>query len=230
MPTTRSLILYHGYNSFQFGLLENQNIISSAAIEGAKTCTELLPQLDLMFHEAQFSLKDIDYCTIYTGPGSFTALRVAIAFANGFAFAQKIPLIEVTGFEAAKEQHKKSITDHCTIIAFKAFGEEVYLQLCNQNNEILFENAIHPKNILELISLLPTTIPWFFVGNGIPLLLEKLGSSLIRHHAENILDLTPFPSIQAVGSCGAKKYLLTKNNTYKAEPLYLKNPPAPQNK
>lgn len=50
---------------------------------------------------AKLDLGHIDRFAVVTGPGSFTGIRVGVAFARGLALATGIPCIGVTAMEAA---------------------------------------------------------------------------------------------------------------------------------
>lgn len=51
--------------------------------------------------EADMSMRDIDRFAVVTGPGSFTGVRVGVAFARGLALATGAPCLGVTSLEAA---------------------------------------------------------------------------------------------------------------------------------
>ncbi len=228
MQIFRSLVLYHAYSTFQFGLFEDQTMIAQDEVVGNQSCVSFLPQLEELFQKHNVALSDINFCTVYSGPGSFTALRVALSFANGFAFARQIPLVDITGFQALATQLNTVVKTRYLFQAFKAFGEELYLQIRDPESNILIETCTTSKNAQELLKLVPSTAPCYFVGNGIPLLLEHLGSSFARNHPENILDLTPSPSLQAIARCGLEKFYEQKKQgafVYNAQPTYIKNPP-----
>lgn len=60
-----------------------------------------LPLLvDEVLCEAGFSLQDLARIAVVTGPGSFTGIRIGVAFARGLALALKIPAIGLTSLEA----------------------------------------------------------------------------------------------------------------------------------
>lgn len=50
--------------------------------------------------EAGFTLKDLTRIAVVTGPGSFTGIRIGVAFARGLALALKIPAVGLTSLEA----------------------------------------------------------------------------------------------------------------------------------
>lgn len=53
----------------------------------------LAPMVQEVLAEAGLTAKDVDKLTVCTGPGSFTGLRVALAFAKGFALPRKLPVV-----------------------------------------------------------------------------------------------------------------------------------------
>ncbi|MHA7898441.1 MAG: tRNA (adenosine(37)-N6)-threonylcarbamoyltransferase complex dimerization subunit type 1 TsaB [Henriciella sp.] len=61
-----------------------------------------LPDLtQTVLDEAGLGLAEIDRFAVVTGPGSFTGIRVGVAFARGLALATGAPCIGVTSLEAA---------------------------------------------------------------------------------------------------------------------------------
>ncbi|NQY96027.1 MAG: tRNA (adenosine(37)-N6)-threonylcarbamoyltransferase complex dimerization subunit type 1 TsaB [Henriciella sp.] len=54
-----------------------------------------------LLSKAKLSLDQIDRFAVVTGPGSFTGIRVGVAFARGLALATKAPCLGITTLEAA---------------------------------------------------------------------------------------------------------------------------------
>ena len=56
---------------------------------------ELAPALAELFKRTGLSINDVDAVAIAIGPGSFTALRVGMAFVKGLALSKKLPVIGI---------------------------------------------------------------------------------------------------------------------------------------
>lgn len=60
---------------------------------------ELAPAVEKMLNQAQVTANDLTGIAVAQGPGSFTGLRIGMAFAKSMAFALQIPLIPVPTFD-----------------------------------------------------------------------------------------------------------------------------------
>jgi len=60
----------------------------------------LVDQIDILLHQAKIDKKALDRIGVSTGPGSFTGMRVGVAFARGLGLALGISAIGVSRFEA----------------------------------------------------------------------------------------------------------------------------------
>lgn len=74
----------------------------------------LAPMVQEVLAEADLTAKDVDKLVVCTGPGSFTGLRVALAFAKGFALPRKLPVVGLSSLivwaaQADPEREKKVI-------------------------------------------------------------------------------------------------------------------------
>lgn len=86
--------------------------LAVAIVAAGKVCAEapprvgenhsvtLLPMIEHLCGECGVTIADMEYIAFTTGPGAFTALRIAAAAAKGFALARQVPLVGVPTLEA----------------------------------------------------------------------------------------------------------------------------------
>jgi tRNA threonylcarbamoyladenosine biosynthesis protein TsaB len=60
---------------------------------------ELAPTVDSLMHRAGIPLSELKVVTVALGPGSFTGLRIGLAFAKGMALAKHLEIIGVPTLE-----------------------------------------------------------------------------------------------------------------------------------
>jgi tRNA threonylcarbamoyladenosine biosynthesis protein TsaB len=60
---------------------------------------ELAPAVNTLLGRCSLKPLDVECVAVALGPGSFTSLRIGLAFAKGFALSLKIPIIGIPTFE-----------------------------------------------------------------------------------------------------------------------------------
>ena len=82
-------------------LMKNSQLLASMKTDTNTLSGDmLLPTILDFFKENHISPQDISNLVCTTGPGSFTGVRIGIAFAKAFHLANKIPLYGLNTFEA----------------------------------------------------------------------------------------------------------------------------------
>lgn len=86
----------------ELALLQDDLILGEQSEAMVRGQDARLPDLvDTLLQESDVALSQIDRFAVITGPGSFTGIRVGVAFARGLALAVDKPCVGVTSLEAA---------------------------------------------------------------------------------------------------------------------------------
>lgn len=84
--------------------VKDTQILLEYNIEIPNIHTTLLPDLvQKGFSRLNMEPVDINLITVASGPGSFTGLRIGMAYAKGLAYALDIPVLAVSNFEVLAE-------------------------------------------------------------------------------------------------------------------------------
>ena len=59
-----------------------------------------LARIEDLLGEARLRLRDLDRIAVGLGPGSFTGVRIAIAFAKSLAYGSGVPLVGISSYDA----------------------------------------------------------------------------------------------------------------------------------
>ena len=94
---------------------------------------------------AGISLADIERLAACSGPGTFTGVRIGLAFVRGLALVLKVPAIGITTFAALAQSCRAEATGRDIWIIQDARRGEVYLQGFDGDG-----NAMHPASVLGI--------------------------------------------------------------------------------
>jgi len=157
--------------------------------------------------EAGVAFTDLERIGVTVGPGSFTGLRVGLAFAKGLATALSIPCVGVNTLE--------SLAFGCngfTAAVIDARMAQVYIQVFEGGVALMAPDALDLGEAAARLAELYSGGPATLVGSGAPLLAEALASATV---------LTPAaPDPVAVARLAAAK----PAPAHSPRPLYLRAP------
>jgi tRNA threonylcarbamoyladenosine biosynthesis protein TsaB len=91
-------------------LHDGANLLAESLWLGGRRHTVLLgPEVALMLRKVNAQAKDLTAVAVASGPGSYTGLRIGMAFAKGLALSHQLPLVDVATLEVlAQGQSKRS--------------------------------------------------------------------------------------------------------------------------
>jgi tRNA threonylcarbamoyl adenosine modification protein YeaZ len=168
----------------------------------------LVPFLEEMLSQFELNKNDIKQIVVVRGPGSFTALRTGIAFANALAEGLKAQLYTLDTFELMRR--KAAIKDP-VIVVLNAGGLEA---------AVSFEGEIKIGPIAELLAKILHNNSTHLVYE----LPETLHDELISIAKEKNWILIEGEKLQTFGEALLTEGLSGLQKAETVEPFYLKGP------
>lgn len=89
----------------------------------------LAPMVEQAMGESGIEFSALDRLGVTSGPGTFTGMRVGLAFTRGLKLALKVPLIGVTSLFAMAKQAMEETGLACAASVHGARQEEVYFEI-----------------------------------------------------------------------------------------------------
>ncbi|KAA3642651.1 MAG: tRNA (adenosine(37)-N6)-threonylcarbamoyltransferase complex dimerization subunit type 1 TsaB [Bacteroidetes bacterium] len=200
-------------------LFKNNELIDCEELGGQYSHAELLaPFADTLLKRNGCKIADLNAIAVSKGPGSYTGLRIGVAFAKGICYGNSIPLIAINTLEAmaygAIEKLKDNNALYCPMIDARRM--EVYVSLFHANGEEL--EAVTAKIIDETSfeEKLKSQKVYFF-GDG----AAKCQSILNATNAD--FSYSGETSARHMGNLAFQKYELQQfEDLAYFEPYYLK--------
>lgn len=124
-------------------LSDRNNVIISSYMSDSKQHGDVLSEtVEYCLNKVRLKIKDIYAIAVGTGPGSFTGIRIGLAFSKGLAIATGIPLIGLNTFAGMN-------SNNCDFIALKAKNSNFYSWKIKEN---VFEivNTPYSNTYLEI--------------------------------------------------------------------------------
>ena len=189
-------------------VLDGDRVLAHASEAMARGHQErLAPMAQAVMAEAGLVFARLDRIGATVGPGSFTGLRVGVAFAKGLASALEIPAVGVGSLEALAAS-----APGLTAAVIDARRDQVYLQVFEAGEALMAPDVLPIEIAAARLAELARGRPLTLVGSGGPLL------------ADAVLGAT----IQTPGGCDARLVarLAASRAPAPIRPLYLRAPDA----
>jgi tRNA threonylcarbamoyladenosine biosynthesis protein TsaB len=167
----------------------------------------LAPMAEAAMAHAGVAFADLDRVGATVGPGSFTGLRVGVAFAKGLASALAIPAVGVGTLEALAASAPGLVA-----AAIDARRDQLYLQVFEDGAPLMAPDALPVGTAAARLAELAMGRSITLVGSGAPLLAEA----------------TPGAAVVTPDGCDARlvAQLAARRTPTPIRPLYLRAPDA----
>jgi tRNA threonylcarbamoyladenosine biosynthesis protein TsaB len=194
--------------SCSVAVLDGERVVASAREIMARGHQErLAPMTRDVMAKAGLGFDQLDRIAVTVGPGSFTGLRVGIAFAKGLALALDRPAVGIGVLEALAAE-----TEGLVFAAIDARRGQLYLQAFEKGRALMAPDALTLEMASARLAELSQGRGFTVVGPG-------------AHLLEGVL-----PSAQIVPSEGAQARQVARLAMTRApaplKPLYLRAPDA----
>lgn len=186
-------------------VLDGNDVLASASEPMMKGHQErLATMVREVMQAAGLGFGDLDRIGVTVGPGSFTGLRVGVAFAKGLSAALGKPCVGVGTLEALAGERPG-----LTVAVVDARREQVYVQAFRDGEAMMDPQALRVTNAIAAIRALGT--PETLVGSGAALLAAAFPSAAVA------ASQVPDPVVVA---------RLATRSQMAARPIYLRAPDA----
>jgi len=195
-------------SSCSVAVLDGERVVACAHEVMARGHQErLAPMAQAVMAEAGLAFDRLERIGVTVGPGSFTGLRVGIAFAKGLALALGVPTAGIGTLEALAAEAQGLVFP-----AIDARRGQLYLQGFDDGRAMMAPDALTVETAMARIAEISNGRPLTLVGSGAPLLA----------------DLTPSATLLAAEGADARHVarLATNRPPAPLKPLYLRAPDA----
>jgi tRNA threonylcarbamoyladenosine biosynthesis protein TsaB len=195
-------------SSCSVAVLDGERVLASAREVMARGHQErLAPMAHEVMAQAGLPFDRLERIAVTVGPGSFTGLRVGIAFAKGLALALDLPAVGIGTLEALAAE-----AEGLVFPAIDARRGQLYLQAFEEGRALMAPDALTAETAAARVAELSQGRPFALVGSGAALLA----------------DLMPGARLVAVEGADARQVvrLASARGPAPLKPLYLRAPDA----
>lgn len=156
------------------GVYEDEREISyKFSLENRTHSETFMPIVHDVMEEAKLKYEDLSYYGVTVGPGSFTGIRIGMAFVKGLASVNSIPCVPVSSVEAlARSVDVVDTPVESTILisCFEARNNRVFAGVFKADDymRIIPDNAYNSDELIEILSKLNklNETSFIVIGNG----------------------------------------------------------------
>ena len=201
-------------------VVDERGVAASYAVVAERIhAVELPAAVTKVLQAAGTTLKDLDALVIDIGPGSFTGLRIGVAFVKALAFTHKTPVLGIPSLDVLAAQLPYAQPLVCPILDAKQ--KKVYAAVYRTADGAVTEQTDHVLLSVDELAPLLGNGPVLLVGNGIAVYRERL-SSLLGTRAHFAAPDLWWPGAATLGRLGLERLAAgQKDDPSTLVPMYL---------
>lgn len=206
-----TLVIEASNQSLSIALFKAQQVISHVHIEKTlQHSIHLAPAVEQVMAKSQCTYQQLSRIVVSNGPGSYTGLRIGVAFAKTLAQTLNIPLVPVSSLQVLAESVDNK--DNKLIIPFyDARRQNVYVGYYSNGNKVYDDEHLAMSNVLDKLSRQQKEL--VFISPNMSLYKE-----CIIEHFPNATLIENYPN-----ACDMQRFLMFPNQHYHdVLPSYLK--------
>ncbi len=186
-------------SSFSIALMNENEICEINLINIENHNAQLLKNLDLILTENKVKIEEINLISLGIGPGSFTALRIALSTLKAISYSLKIPIIGISSLNALYKNIENEKNIKLALIG--ARKNSVYAQIYEDERIIAHEIDLNIDDLFLLLKENSSSKKISVVGDGYIKNKDFIDSKALLYgyelknyedniiHAKNILTL-----------------------------------------
>lgn len=134
----------------------------------------LAPMAAAVLAEAACRVADLDRVGVVVGPGGFTGVRIALAFARGLAIGRSLPVIGVSSLAALAAAVEDAAGDAAIAAVIDARRGQLYAALFDSSgDELIAPFAASPEQVVENVATVAGDRPIAAVGSGVEIVATR---------------------------------------------------------
>jgi tRNA threonylcarbamoyladenosine biosynthesis protein TsaB len=175
-------------------VLDGERVIAARAEVMARGHQErLAPMAQAVMAEAGLPFAALKRIGVTVGPGSFTGLRVGVAFAKGLAAALDVPAVGIGTLEALAAQGQGLV-----FAAIDARRDQLYLQAFEDGQPLMAPDALHCDVAAARLAEIAGGRPLTLVGSGAPLLAPTVpGARTLTAEGADARDVARLAAVRS---------------------------------
>lgn len=189
----------------------------------------LMPHIAQAFEECPFNVKDLDRIVVAQGPGSYTALRIAVTTAKTLAWTLDIDLVGVSSLAVLADTiHQKGAI---LLPLMDARRGNIYTGLYQRQDAALLNlQADRQVNAEEWIQQLKNSLPaqadLYVIGQDLPVFIDLFEKEWDKGALTAITGYDSYPSAYRLAQLGRQ---MDPTPPHQLVPAYLKLTEAEEN-